>query len=186
MRGNTLTDNAASSILDALITNKNLKKLNLVMNPISYKYMNEIQKLINYHQQKQFKELKPQILRKIDALKVYESQKGEVFRKLEDIEEEKTQLNDDYKVTQQETGDTKEEERKISEEIDTELTDTIKEYRRYEDIRHQIEEEMQSVRLQIKSTTEMKHREINDIGDKLVKGQQEYTGNFFRLFFFNE
>lgn len=59
------------------------------MNPISYKYMNEIQKLIHYHQQKEFKDLKPKIMKKIEGLKVYESQKAEIFHDLERHEEEK-------------------------------------------------------------------------------------------------
>ena len=59
LKGNTITDNAAQLIIEGLISNNIIKKVNLKMNPISYKYRLEITNILSTHAQKKFKNLQP-------------------------------------------------------------------------------------------------------------------------------
>jgi NLR family CARD domain-containing protein 3 len=61
LRGNTINDNAATIIVDGLISNNVIKLLLLKMNPISFKYKNEISTIISSHANKKFKNLQPSI-----------------------------------------------------------------------------------------------------------------------------
>jgi hypothetical protein len=143
--------------------------------------MSEIQKLIHYHQQKEFKDLKPKIMKKIEGLKVYESQKAEIFHDLERHEEEKNALAEDYKVTQKEVKEKKEAEKMVSEEIDNELTDMHKEMRFYEELKHDVEEEMNGVKVAMRSIGDKKNLELNELKDIIKKLELEVIGTILTI-----
>ena len=169
LRGNTLTDNAGSALMDALICNKTLKILNLHMNPISYRYMNEIQKIIHFHQQKEFKELKPKIMAKIAHLQEFEAQKADVFNKLQMKENDKDEMIDEFKEEEINYDKEEKDQKKQSNDVNMELQDAQKQEHQLADMRRDIEGKIVDLREQTRKEQDRKTREVKMLEDENFK-----------------
>ena len=69
----------------------------------------------------------------------------------------------------------------VSEEIDNELTDMHKEMRYYEELKHDVEEEMNGVRVKMRGIGDKKNLELNELKDVIKKLELEVIGIVFPL-----
>lgn len=67
---NTITDISAPIIVEGVMANMVIKKIKLRMNPLSFKYITEINTILETHSQQKFKNLRPKIENKISLLRV--------------------------------------------------------------------------------------------------------------------
>lgn len=164
---NTLTDNAAAFIVEGVMVNSTIKKIKLKMNPISYKYKNEIQNILNTHAHKDLKNLQPNLNKEIKELEKEERTKKETFRRLKKLRKELRKKEQELVDDLEEIAKKTEHEMQISDTYDERFNVVQKESAELEELQYNLTKETSEYRKGMRIRVEMKKSDENEILEEI-------------------
>ena len=125
-------------MVTGLHQNKSLKRMKLRLNPIGYKYTQEIEKILELNNKKTKKEFKPRIENKIRELQTFEDRRESVFEELERKKAELSEKKKELDLAKAEASKLKESEQKRTKAINTLFMEALSRYAKFEHESHNL------------------------------------------------
>jgi DNA repair exonuclease SbcCD ATPase subunit len=136
LSGNTITDNSAAVIVEALLQNKVFKRLKLKLNPVGYKYLSEIEHILESNQNTLKKTFKPEIEQKIKQLQIFEEKRDSVLEELENKKKELEKRKKEFRTAFELYEKAKAEELAVTQGVEKELDQCMKRFNKLEEESH--------------------------------------------------
>ena len=163
LRDNSLYDDAALAIAEAAGVNKNLKKLLLERNPISRKYMLEIEKIVRTNVNKLIKGRAGKFENTINELREYELQKFVVQEEQKTLQMKEKEAKEAAEAQQEEFFAERERERKIYSDLEDQLGELIETLRKLDNERREIENFEDNMQGDFQTLKELNGRETSEL-----------------------
>lgn len=138
MSNNALAETGGAAIVEGLLNNKVMKRIRLRLNPIGYKYMQEIEKLLEMNTKSQKRDFKPNIEGKIKELQIFETKRDSVFLEMERLEEQLAQKKVELEHTKRQTQAAKDKETAVTKDYERQVEEAITYFNKLEEESHNI------------------------------------------------
>lgn len=164
LSGNAMAETGGAAMVDGLLNNKTIKRIRLRLNPIGYKYMQEIEKLLDMNTKSQKKDFKPTIEGKIKELQIFETKRDSVFLEMERLEDVLRQKRVELEQTKRHTQAEKDKETTVTKEFEKDAEVAVTYFNKLEEESHNIGKQNVELRNNHRNNVEIaqRHKEICD------------------------
>ncbi|CAG9313129.1 PPP1R37_4 [Blepharisma stoltei] len=167
LKENNIKDIAGQLLSEVSRYNSNILRLNLDMNPINFKYLNDVKQNLRHNKRLHQKSLVPKLKEKLDNLQFDEGVIDEIKGKIESKKREKDEMqNKLLKINE------KYEEVKYAEnQRFLELSDELQKYR---DVNIELSKSLDCFHLEINKEKMHGDKQVNEWGDKIANEVAAY------------